>query len=123
MNGKTFIHVVLLLAMVFSQMATNAHMIEHLGDAPADSQSVIVEHGDHYHEHISIAQKADATETERDCFIYHSYAGANGLAPVPCNDLALKTNSNLFNQPLVAILIAQAATTHPIRGPPSILIS
>ncbi len=123
MNGKTFTHVLLLLAMIFSQMATSAHMIEHMGDVPADSHHVVLQHGDHTHEHISIAQIAEVEKTERDCSIYHTYAGANGLAPVPCDAVTLNSNSKLIIQPLAAIFVARAPAVHPIRGPPALLIS
>lgn len=121
MNGKYFTHVLLLLAMLTGQMATNAHMIDHMADhAPvaAIDCDVALSHSEERHHDGSNLEGSGSNNSNSECSIYHAYAGANGIAPEDRNDNVLNTKSILLKQSLPTQITAQTLSTHLIRGPP-----
>lgn len=117
MKGKNFIHLLLVLAMLVSQMATNAHMVDHMAFTAIDRNLPAPHSHDHHHGDL-ILEASSSDDSKTDCSIYHAYAGVNGIAPASCNYDGIYTNSVLPKQLLSAQIVAQTLNAHPIRGPP-----
>ena len=124
MNGKYFPHVLLLLAMLIGQMATNAHMIDHMADhvpVAAIDCDVSIHHSDDDHQDGSNLEHPSSDNSKSDCSIYHAYAGANGIAPADRNDDVLNTKGVLFNQSAYTNYRSYVERS-PYTRPPSVLL-
>lgn len=123
MNGRHFPLVLLLLAMLVGQMATNAHMIDHMAVATVSCDFHVHHSNDHHHDNVNVkdtssAMARGADNAKSDCSIYHAYAGVTGITPADSNHIGIQTKSVLFKQSLRTQIITEAFIAQPIRGPP-----
>jgi len=124
MNGRILTHVLLLLAMLVSQMATNAHMINHMHVAVIECNLPVSHAHGHYHDGSNLdhsgsnSEKSSPDDAKSDCSIFHAYAGTNGITPAQSSSANFNPKNHLVKPFLHISLSARTSLAHPIRGPP-----
>lgn len=117
MRTNYFISVFIAVALCFGQLASNAHILNHLGMADDHAEA------GHYHQngpvlHIEALVGEAHDDESFDCGIYHTFAGSNCLSSIPSCDSVARFECVIVSTIPSLLLPSDISASPHIRGPP-----
>ncbi|MFK8083067.1 MAG: hypothetical protein AB8B97_22530 [Granulosicoccus sp.] len=124
MNSRKFIHCLLVAVLVYTQMVTSLHAVEHIGTAVHDGFA----HDSHPGSHGIALHSAHAThdhspsaaipEAESNCTIYHTSLNQGSVSSTPVHHVMMIVRHLSVRLPQLTYPAKYAVQNLPIRGPP-----